>query len=99
VALALVGTLCSLIVAYEAIRYREYRLRIRHPETRGPPDPADMRSSPRASTEGRMVNEEFKKALEASREIELTVTGRHPAVRSLSRCGSRAIATSCTWCR
>jgi low temperature requirement protein LtrA len=31
-ALALVSAVCSLIVAYEAIRYREYRVRIRHPE-------------------------------------------------------------------
>jgi hypothetical protein len=36
VALALGSTVSSLIVAYEAIRYREDRLRIRHPETRGP---------------------------------------------------------------
>jgi low temperature requirement protein LtrA len=31
-ALALVGAVCSLIVAYEAIRYREARLQVRHPE-------------------------------------------------------------------
>ena len=31
-ALALVGTVCSLVVAYEAIRYREHRVQIRHPE-------------------------------------------------------------------
>jgi membrane protein YdbS with pleckstrin-like domain len=31
-ALALVSAVCSLIVAYEAIRYREYRVRIRHPK-------------------------------------------------------------------
>jgi low temperature requirement protein LtrA len=31
-ALALVSAVCSLIVAYEAIRYREHRVRIRHPE-------------------------------------------------------------------
>ena len=31
-ALALVSTVCSLIVAYEAIRYREHRARIRHPD-------------------------------------------------------------------
>jgi low temperature requirement protein LtrA len=37
-ALALVSTVCSLIVAYEAIRYREDRVRVRHPETGGPPD-------------------------------------------------------------
>jgi low temperature requirement protein LtrA len=30
-ALALVSTVCALIVAYEAIRYREDRLRVRHP--------------------------------------------------------------------
>jgi low temperature requirement protein LtrA len=33
VALALVSTVCALIVAYEAIRYREDRLRVRHPQT------------------------------------------------------------------
>ncbi len=32
VALALVSAVCSAIVAYEAIRYREHRVRIRHPE-------------------------------------------------------------------
>jgi membrane protein YdbS with pleckstrin-like domain len=31
-ALALVSAVCSLIVAYEAIRYREDRVRVRHPE-------------------------------------------------------------------
>jgi low temperature requirement protein LtrA len=31
-ALALVSAVCSLIVAYEAIRYREHRVRIRHLE-------------------------------------------------------------------
>jgi low temperature requirement protein LtrA len=31
-ALALVGSVCSLIVAYEAIRYREHRLQVRHPD-------------------------------------------------------------------
>jgi len=31
-ALALVSAVCALIVAYEALRYREHRLRIRHPE-------------------------------------------------------------------
>jgi low temperature requirement protein LtrA len=31
-ALALVSGVCSLIVAYEAIRYREARVRVRHPE-------------------------------------------------------------------
>ena len=34
-ALALVSTVCSLVVAYEAIRYREHRSRIRHPEVAG----------------------------------------------------------------
>jgi low temperature requirement protein LtrA len=32
VALLLVSSVCSLIVAYEAIRYREQRVQIRHPE-------------------------------------------------------------------
>jgi low temperature requirement protein LtrA len=31
-ALALVSVVCSLIVAYEAIRYREHRVQVRHPE-------------------------------------------------------------------
>jgi low temperature requirement protein LtrA len=31
-ALALVGAACSLVVAYEAIRYREQRVQLRHPE-------------------------------------------------------------------
>jgi low temperature requirement protein LtrA len=31
-ALALVGAVCSTVVAYEAIRYREHRVQIRHPE-------------------------------------------------------------------
>jgi low temperature requirement protein LtrA len=31
-ALALVSAVCSLIVAYEALRYREQRLQLRHPE-------------------------------------------------------------------
>jgi low temperature requirement protein LtrA len=31
-ALALVSTVCSLVVAYEVIRYREDRLRVRHPD-------------------------------------------------------------------
>jgi low temperature requirement protein LtrA len=44
-ALALVSTVCALIVAYEALRYREDRVRVRHPETRGPPDTTDMSSS------------------------------------------------------
>jgi low temperature requirement protein LtrA len=31
-ALALVSAACSLVVAYEAIRYRSHRVRVRHPE-------------------------------------------------------------------
>jgi membrane protein YdbS with pleckstrin-like domain len=31
-ALALVSAVCSLVVAYEAIRYRTVRLQVRHPE-------------------------------------------------------------------
>ena len=31
-ALALVSAACSLVVAYEALRYREHRVRVRHPE-------------------------------------------------------------------
>ena len=31
-ALGLVGAVCSLVAAYEAIRYRTHRLRVRHPE-------------------------------------------------------------------
>jgi low temperature requirement protein LtrA len=31
-ALALVSSVCSLVVAYEAIRYRESRVRVRHPD-------------------------------------------------------------------
>jgi low temperature requirement protein LtrA len=31
-ALGLVSAVCSLVVAYEAIRYREHRVRVRHPE-------------------------------------------------------------------
>jgi low temperature requirement protein LtrA len=31
-ALALVAAVCSLVVAYEAIRYRAHRVSIRHPE-------------------------------------------------------------------
>lgn len=34
-ALALVSTVCSLVVAYEVIRYREVRFRVRHPELAG----------------------------------------------------------------
>ncbi len=32
VALALVSAVCSLVVAYEAIRHREHRIQVRHPE-------------------------------------------------------------------
>jgi membrane protein YdbS with pleckstrin-like domain len=32
VALALVSAVCSLVVAYEVFRYREDRVRVRHPE-------------------------------------------------------------------
>ena len=32
VALGLVSAVCSLVVAYEALRYREHRIRVRHPE-------------------------------------------------------------------
>jgi low temperature requirement protein LtrA len=31
-ALALVSAVCALVVAYEVIRYRESRVRVRHPE-------------------------------------------------------------------
>ena len=31
-ALALVSAVCSLIVAYEVLRYREQRIQVRHPE-------------------------------------------------------------------
>ena len=31
-ALALVSAVCALVVAYEALRYREHRLQVRHPE-------------------------------------------------------------------
>ena len=31
-ALALVSALCSLVVAYEVLRYRHDRIRVRHPE-------------------------------------------------------------------
>jgi low temperature requirement protein LtrA len=31
-ALVLVSAVCSLVVAYEALRYREHRVRVRHPE-------------------------------------------------------------------
>jgi low temperature requirement protein LtrA len=34
-ALALVGAICSLVVAYEVFRYRESRIRVRHPEVAG----------------------------------------------------------------
>jgi hypothetical protein len=32
VALALVGAVCSFVVAYEVLRHREHRTRVRHPE-------------------------------------------------------------------
>ena len=32
VALALVSAVCTLVVAYEVLRYREHRVRVRHPE-------------------------------------------------------------------
>jgi low temperature requirement protein LtrA len=32
VALALVSAACSLVVAYEVLRYRKDRIRVRHPE-------------------------------------------------------------------
>jgi low temperature requirement protein LtrA len=35
VSLALVSAVCSLVVAYEALRYRESRARVRHPEPVG----------------------------------------------------------------
>ena len=35
VALALVSATCSFVVAYEAIRHREHRLEVRHPELAG----------------------------------------------------------------
>ena len=31
-ALGLVSAVCSMVVAYEAIRHREARIRLRHPE-------------------------------------------------------------------
>jgi membrane protein YdbS with pleckstrin-like domain len=31
-ALALVSAVCSLVVAYEVLRYREQRVRVRHPD-------------------------------------------------------------------
>lgn len=34
-ALALVGAVCSSVVAYEAIRYRAHRIQVRHPELAG----------------------------------------------------------------
>jgi membrane protein YdbS with pleckstrin-like domain len=34
-ALALVSAVCSLVVANEAIRYREHRVQVRHPEPAG----------------------------------------------------------------
>jgi low temperature requirement protein LtrA len=35
-ALALVSAVCSFVVAYEAIRHREHRVQVRHPELAGP---------------------------------------------------------------
>jgi low temperature requirement protein LtrA len=34
-ALALVSAVCSSVVAYEALRYRDVRIRVRHPELAG----------------------------------------------------------------
>ena len=34
-ALGLVSAVCSLVVAYEAIRHHEHRVRVRHPELAG----------------------------------------------------------------
>jgi hypothetical protein len=34
-ALALVGAVCSLVVAYEAIHHREARVQVRHPDLAG----------------------------------------------------------------
>ena len=34
-ALAVVSTVCSLVVGYEAIRHREARYRVRHPDLAG----------------------------------------------------------------
>jgi membrane protein YdbS with pleckstrin-like domain len=34
-ALALVSAVCSLVVAYEAIRHREHRVQVRHPGLAG----------------------------------------------------------------
>jgi membrane protein YdbS with pleckstrin-like domain len=31
-ALVLVSAVCSLVVAYEVLRYRDQRIRVRHPE-------------------------------------------------------------------
>jgi membrane protein YdbS with pleckstrin-like domain len=31
-ALALVSVVCALVVAWEVLRYREHRIRVRHPE-------------------------------------------------------------------
>jgi low temperature requirement protein LtrA len=34
-ALSLVGAACASVVAYEAIRYRDHRARVRHPDLAG----------------------------------------------------------------
>jgi low temperature requirement protein LtrA len=34
-ALALVAAVCAFVVAYEAIRHREHRVQVRHPELAG----------------------------------------------------------------
>ena len=34
-ALALVGAVCSLVVAYEVLRHREHRVQVRRPRARG----------------------------------------------------------------
>jgi hypothetical protein len=34
-ALALVSAVCAFVVGYEAIRYREHRVPVRHPELAG----------------------------------------------------------------
>jgi low temperature requirement protein LtrA len=39
-ALALVSAVCSVVVAYEVLRYREARIRVRHPELAAGPEPA-----------------------------------------------------------
>ena len=61
--------------------------------------PINLATNTTNTNEGRMSDEEFKKALEASREIELTVTAEHPAGRSPIPSGSCAKATTCISCR